>query len=99
MGFEHPGYTVSFAKACGCAPPRTFPDLVKKLKARSAGSYFWVSPVVRRSTPVWILENCFVLNLEPSKMNPRCARCSKTVYPMEKLNCLDKVQCRVPCWE
>ncbi|KAL9967699.1 hypothetical protein ACROYT_G025987 [Oculina patagonica] len=23
-------------------------------------------------------------------MNPRCARCDKTVYPMEKLNCLDK---------
>ncbi|XP_065185652.1 LIM and SH3 domain protein 1-like [Sycon ciliatum] len=23
-------------------------------------------------------------------MNPRCARCSKTVYPVEKLNCLDK---------
>lgn len=24
-------------------------------------------------------------------MNPPCASCSKTVYPMEKLNCLDKV--------
>lgn len=24
-------------------------------------------------------------------MNPPCARCKKTVYPMEKLNCLDKV--------
>ena len=24
-------------------------------------------------------------------MNPSCARCSKTVYPMEKLSCLDKV--------
>lgn len=23
-------------------------------------------------------------------MNPQCARCTKTVYPMEKLNCLDK---------
>ncbi|KAJ7375417.1 LIM and SH3 domain protein 1 [Desmophyllum pertusum] len=23
-------------------------------------------------------------------MNPKCARCDKTVYPMEKLNCLDK---------
>ncbi|XP_066300140.1 LIM and SH3 domain protein 1-like isoform X2 [Branchiostoma lanceolatum] len=23
-------------------------------------------------------------------MNPKCARCEKTVYPMEKLNCLDK---------
>lgn len=23
-------------------------------------------------------------------MNPSCARCRKTVYPMEKLNCLDK---------
>lgn len=24
-------------------------------------------------------------------MNPACARCKKTVYPMEKLSCLDKV--------
>jgi len=24
-------------------------------------------------------------------MNPPCARCSKTVYPTEKLNCLDKI--------
>ncbi|XP_077862590.1 LIM and SH3 domain protein 1-like [Saccoglossus kowalevskii] len=24
-------------------------------------------------------------------MNPPCARCKKTVYPMEKLNCLDKI--------
>ena len=24
-------------------------------------------------------------------MNPACARCRKTVYPMEKLSCLDKV--------
>ena len=24
-------------------------------------------------------------------MNPPCAKCSKTVYPTEKLNCLDKV--------
>ena len=32
-----------FAKACGCAPPRTFPDLVKNLKVPSAESYFWVS--------------------------------------------------------
>ena len=24
-------------------------------------------------------------------MNPPCARCKKTVYPVEKLNCLDKV--------
>lgn len=24
-------------------------------------------------------------------MNPPCARCKKTVYPMEKLSCLDKV--------
>ncbi|CAC5420001.1 LIM and SH3 domain protein F42H10.3,LIM and SH3 domain protein 1,LIM and SH3 domain protein Lasp [Mytilus coruscus] len=23
-------------------------------------------------------------------MNPQCAKCEKTVYPMEKLNCLDK---------
>ncbi|CAB3979361.1 LIM and SH3 domain 1-like [Paramuricea clavata] len=23
-------------------------------------------------------------------MNPKCARCDKTVYPVEKLNCLDK---------
>ncbi|XP_064643740.1 LIM and SH3 domain protein 1-like [Lineus longissimus] len=23
-------------------------------------------------------------------MNPQCSRCTKTVYPMEKLNCLDK---------
>lgn len=30
------------ARPYGCAPPRTFPDLVKKLKARSAESYFWV---------------------------------------------------------
>lgn len=43
MRVEHPGYTVSFAKVCGCAPPRTLPDLVKKLKARSAESYFWIS--------------------------------------------------------
>ena len=25
-------------------------------------------------------------------MNPPCAKCSKTVYPTEKLNCLDKVK-------
>ena len=43
MRIERPGYKVSFAKACGCAPPRTFPDLVKNLKAPSAESYFWVS--------------------------------------------------------
>ena len=24
-------------------------------------------------------------------MNPPCAKCKKTVYPVEKLNCLDKV--------
>uniref|UniRef100_H2ZJQ5 LIM zinc-binding domain-containing protein n=1 Tax=Ciona savignyi TaxID=51511 RepID=H2ZJQ5_CIOSA len=24
-------------------------------------------------------------------MNPSCARCKKTVYPVEKLNCLDKI--------
>eukprot|EP00794_Sanderia_malayensis_P006030 gene6030-6731_t len=26
-----------------------------------------------------------------SKMNPKCAKCGKSVYPTEKLNCLDKV--------
>lgn len=25
-------------------------------------------------------------------MNPQCAKCLKTVYPVEKLNCLDKVR-------
>ena len=31
-------------------------------------------------------------------MNPQCARCKKTVYPMEKLNCLDKVcSCSMLC--
>lgn len=25
-------------------------------------------------------------------MNPPCAKCNKTVYPVEKLNCLDKVR-------
>lgn len=25
-------------------------------------------------------------------MNPPCAKCKKTVYPVEKLNCLDKVR-------
>lgn len=25
------------------------------------------------------------------EMNPPCARCKKTVYPVEKLSCLDKV--------
>nr|CCH23115.1 LIM and SH3 domain protein 2 [Nematostella vectensis] len=24
-------------------------------------------------------------------MNPQCAKCAKTVYPVEKLNCLDKI--------
>lgn len=28
----------------------------------------------------------------PGTMNPPCARCNKTVYPMEKLSCLDKVR-------
>lgn len=28
----------------------------------------------------------------PGAMNPNCARCSKIVYPTEKVNCLDKVR-------
>lgn len=27
-----------------------------------------------------------------AKMNPSCSRCNKTVYPTEKVNCLDKVR-------
>lgn len=29
--------------------------------------------------------------LDSREMNPPCARCKKTVYPVEKLTCLDKV--------
>lgn len=36
MWFGFPVWKRRFAQDCGCAPPRTFPDLVMKLKARSA---------------------------------------------------------------
>lgn len=92
MKFEHPGWNVSFAKGCGCAPPRTLPDLVKKRWGNGQlKAIFGFHAVLTAFCASFDSEELFVLKLEPSKMNPRCARCTKTVYPMEKLNCLDKV--------
>ena len=35
-----------------------------------------------------------------AKMNKKCAKCGKTVYPTEELKCLDKVSLNIvfSCW-
>lgn len=59
MRFEHPGWNASFAKACGCAPPRTLPDLVKKRWGNGQlKAIFGFHAVLRRSAPVSIVKNC-----------------------------------------
>ena len=44
----------------------------------------------RRSVQDWFVVVLVKSSEGNTKMNPPCARCKKTVYPMEKLNCLDK---------
>ena len=46
-----------------------------------------------RGTKRYPLRDWPATSTNPAEMNPPCAKCKKTVYPVEKLNCLDKVRC------
>lgn len=68
----------------GCAPPN---QRAERRVIEFVSQSVWLSEVSRNNTTKRLHEHM-------KMSNKKCARCEKTVYPIEELKCLDKVRPR-----